>query len=366
MLLLTTFVPLGGLFGVYLWGCLADRYGRKSSLLISNGISVFSSAIMCLDKIFLRLEFTLFARFFAGMTTDFSFLVSIIAVFAIISSILLVPSLESPRFLYLQRNEEEKARQALMKLRGEEDVEEEMEELRQEQLAESDQENMTVWKLLCFHSLQRHLVILTVLVSGSQFVQTNAILIFAQLTYKYLGLSAETMRLLPLVGCLIIQLMILTTICTVEPLGRKFLFLSGFMFCIISNIALVFTFQSDRPELALISIVLIILYFLGYIMGPASIVPVIIGELFLQSSRASAFVIAGFISSGIHLFSTLLFFLTKSYLDTYHLLLSWPFMILAFIYIFRVVPETSGKTFEEIQKNMVVCTFKNSGKVTPE
>lgn len=43
--------------------------------------------------------------------TDFSLLVGVIAIFATLSSIFLLPSLESPRFLYMQRNDEEKARQ---------------------------------------------------------------------------------------------------------------------------------------------------------------------------------------------------------------------------------------------------------------
>uniref|UniRef100_A0A8C5RJY2 Major facilitator superfamily (MFS) profile domain-containing protein n=1 Tax=Laticauda laticaudata TaxID=8630 RepID=A0A8C5RJY2_LATLA len=417
LLLLIVFVPLGGLFGVYLWGYLADRYGRRSALLINNGISIFSSAILCYDKIFRRFEFSLFARFFIGIGSgtfgysvslyvleisplnlrgalvtalilfftwgyllvqiltspeiwgnekNFSLLVGVTAIFSIISSIFLVPSPESPRFLYLQRNDKEKARQVLKKLRGEEDVEEEMEELHQEHFAECSQKNMTVWKLLHFRSLRWHIITVMVLVSGSRFMQTNAVLIFAQQSYNTLGLSTKIMRFLPFVGGLIIQLMLLTTICAVEYLGRRFFLLSGFLICIISNIALVFTFQINRPSLALISIVFIIIFFVGYITGPASILPMITGELFLQSSRASAFVIAGFVSWGINFFSAFLFLLIKSYLESYYLLLYWPFMILTFIYIFWVVPETSSKTFQAIQKNMAACTSKHSRKITAE
>uniref|UniRef100_A0A8C5RKA6 Major facilitator superfamily (MFS) profile domain-containing protein n=1 Tax=Laticauda laticaudata TaxID=8630 RepID=A0A8C5RKA6_LATLA len=325
LLLLIILVPLGRLFGVYLWGCLADRYGRKSTLLISNGISIFSSTILCFDNIFRSFEFSLFACFFVGIATgtfsysvslyvleisplnlrgalvttsflflswgyflsqiltspqiwgneeNFSLLVGVTAIFSIISSIFLVPSPESPRFLYLQRNDKEKARQVLKELRGEEDVEEEMEELCQEQLAESSQKNMTLWKLLRFRNLRWHVFTVVILTAGSRFMQTHAI-------------------------------------CIVDSLGRRFLFLSGFLMCIISTIALVFTFQINSRSLALISIVLIIIFLMGFVTGPASILSVIIGELFLQSSRASAFVISGLISWGIHFVSALMFLLTK-------------------------------------------------------
>ncbi|XP_060538384.1 solute carrier family 2, facilitated glucose transporter member 5-like [Pantherophis guttatus] len=409
-------VPLGGLFGVFLWGCLADRYGRKSALLISNGLSIFSSTLLCFDRIFQHFAFSLFTRFFAGVGSgiftysvplyileisslnlrgafvtssvlfyswghllvqiltspqiwgneeNFSFLVGVTAIFAIISSILLVPSPESPRFLYLQKNDEEEARQVLMKLRGEEDVEEEMEELCQEYFAESNQKNMTVWKLLRFRNLRWHVITIMVLISGSQFVETNSVLIFAQRSYQALRLSSRAVNLLPLVGSVIIQLMLLTTICTVESLGRKFLLLSGFLMCSISNIALVFTFQIDSPKVAFISLLLIIVFFMGHITGPASILLLIIGELFLQSSRASAYVLAGFINWGTNFVSATLFLLTSPYLGSYYLLLYCPFIIFTFIYIFRI-PETSGKTFQEIQENMAACTSKSSRKITAE
>ncbi|XP_070615812.1 solute carrier family 2, facilitated glucose transporter member 5-like [Erythrolamprus reginae] len=414
LLLLISLIPLGGLFGVYLWGCLADRYGRKSAILISNGFSIFSSAIMCFDKIFRRIEFTFFARFFVGIWSgtlswatilyileisslnlrgtlvitlllflswgyilaeillrpyiwgneeNYSFLVSVPAVFAILSSILLVLSPESPRFLYLQRNNIEKARQVLKELRGEDDVEDELEELRQEQLAESSQKNMTVWQLLHFRSLRWNLITIVVLVFTVRFVQIPVIIFFIKKSYKTLGMTTGG---IPLAGGLIIQLMLLTIIGMVEPLGRRFLLLNGFLLCSISNIALFFSLQIKSPVLALISIVLVIFYLLGFVMGPGSILSVIIGELFLQSSRASAYVIAGIVSFSVNCLVNVLFIMTESYFQFYYLLISSPFMILALIYTFRVVPETSGETFEEIQENMAACTSKNCRKIMVE
>ncbi|KAL7976220.1 hypothetical protein Chor_008317 [Crotalus horridus] len=378
-ILFSIFVPFGGLFGVYVWSCLADRYGRKCALLISNAMNVFLAAILCFDKIFQRVEFSLFARFLAGMelgmfsfsvplyileisslnlrgallTTlvfffswgyilvqilinpqiwgneeNYSLLVGAIAIFAILSSIFLLPSSESPRFLYMQRNDKEKARQVLKMLRGEEDVEEEMEELYQEHLAESSQKNMTVWKLLRFRSLRWHLITVVVLVSGTGFVQINTVSDFPKQPR-----ITKMFRLL-LHGS------------NGESLSSSK--------CRVYSSSLIFT-----------SIVLI-LFFMGYVTGLASVLPVIIGELFLQSSRVSACVIAGFVSWGANFISALLFLLTKSHLGSYYLLLYWPFMILTSIYIFWVVPETSGKTFQEIQESMAVYTSKDSGKITAE
>ncbi|KAM6434195.1 solute carrier family 2, facilitated glucose transporter member 7-like [Liasis olivaceus] len=157
--------PLGGLFGVFFCGALADRYGRKSIILINNGFSIISSAVLCLDRIIQRPEFILFARFFAGIGSgsftcsiplyileisslnlrgalvtasilflnwghilgqiltfpqiwgnreDYSLLVGITAVFAVISNMLLLLCPESPRYLYIQRNDEANARQGMV------------------------------------------------------------------------------------------------------------------------------------------------------------------------------------------------------------------------------------------------------------
>ncbi|KAM6435176.1 solute carrier family 2, facilitated glucose transporter member 5-like isoform 2-T2 [Liasis olivaceus] len=243
-----------------------------------------------------------------------------------------------------------------------------MEELRREQLAESNQKNMTAWRLLRFPGLRWNLITVVILVSGSQFVGVNMGFVFAERIYKALGLSTKAKRLIPLAGNVIVQLMLLTTICTVETLGRKFLLLTGFLICSVSNISLVFClkFQIDSPSLAFLSIVLIILFFLGYITGPASISVVIIGELFLQSSRMSAFVIAGLATWITRFISALLFLLTEPRIGPYSLLLYWPFIILTSIYILWMVPETSGKTFQEIQKSVAAHVRKHSRKTVAE
>ncbi|XP_013930715.1 PREDICTED: solute carrier family 2, facilitated glucose transporter member 5-like [Thamnophis sirtalis] len=138
--------------------------------------------------------------------------------------------------------------------------------------------------------------------------------------------------------------------------------------CSISNIVLVFTLQNRTVTAAFITLILTILFFLGYISGPASVLVLIIGELFLQSSRASAYVLAGLISWGINFVSLMLFLLTNSYLGSYYLVLYWPFIILTLIYIFWVIPDTTSKTFEEIQESIEARRgpSRNSRKITAE
>ncbi|XP_063173453.1 solute carrier family 2, facilitated glucose transporter member 5-like isoform X2 [Candoia aspera] len=129
---------------------------------------------------------------------------------------------------------------------------------------------MTVWRLLCFRSLRWNVFTTVVLVSGSQFVGVNVASVFLKWIYETLSLSTKAISLIPLAGTMIVQMMLLTTIFTIETLGRKFLLLTGLLICTLSNIALAFSLQVqvNNPSLAFISMVLFILFFMGDIMGP--------------------------------------------------------------------------------------------------
>ncbi|KAG8142350.1 hypothetical protein E2320_006283, partial [Naja naja] len=305
ILIAIIFILLGGLFGVYLWSCLADRYGRGA--LVTSSVLFFSWGHLLVQ--------ILISPQIWGNEENFSLLVGIIGIFAIISSILLLLSLESPRFLYLQKNNEEKARQVLKELRGEEDVEEEMEELRQEHLAESSQNNMTVWKLLCFRSLRWHVITVVVLVSGSQFVEINSVsdsheqslIGFAFAQFKF-GVSV-----LP------------------QSAERWLNFRTVRQSCESHSISRMLRHPADASD----------------------------------KHRHPC--------SGLHQRYFDYHFLygphnrTRfSYLGPYFLLVHWPFIVLTYIYIFRAVPETCGKTFLEIQENLAACTSKNSRKIMAE
>ncbi|XP_063173452.1 solute carrier family 2, facilitated glucose transporter member 5-like isoform X1 [Candoia aspera] len=102
---------------------------------------------------------------------------------------------------------------------------------------------MTVWRLLCFRSLRWNVFTTVVLVSGSQFVGVNVASVFLKWIYETLSLSTKAISLIPLAGTMIVQMMLLTTIFTIETLGRKFLLLTGLLICTLSNIALAFSLQ---------------------------------------------------------------------------------------------------------------------------
>nr|XP_016854502.1 PREDICTED: solute carrier family 2, facilitated glucose transporter member 5-like [Anolis carolinensis] len=85
-------------------------------------------------------------------------------------------------------------------------------------------------------------------------------------------------------------------------------------------------------------------------IGPGPIPYLLTGELFLQSSRGTAYMLAGFMNWFTRFLVRLLFIFLEPYVGSHGLLLFWPFCVIAFVYIFKRVPETRGRTFVEIWK----------------
>ncbi|KAM6435172.1 solute carrier family 2, facilitated glucose transporter member 5-like isoform 2-T2 [Liasis olivaceus] len=116
--------------------------------------------------------------------------------------------------------------------------------------------------------------------------------------------------------------------------------------------------QVYNPLMAYLSLVCIILFLIGYMLGPAPIRTVILGELFLQSSRASAYMVGCCVVWFMRVVSGLILIQLELLLGPYSLLFYWPPCVATFIYLFKMIPETKGRSFLEIQKAMATRSAK--------
>ncbi|XP_053137140.1 solute carrier family 2, facilitated glucose transporter member 7-like isoform X3 [Hemicordylus capensis] len=211
---------IGGILGCFCTGPLLDGYGRKTTLIINSLLSIISAFIMGYSNVVDRYAYTLFSCFLSGVcsgigscaipiyigelspssvrgaiicfvtlafavgTSMAQFLTQIksiashegLAFLMIISGSLSAVGFvtmpffpESPRFLLIQKGNEEKATEALKKLRGTADVEEEIEDMNQEDIIEKAEKGMGLCKLMCFQGLRWHIISLVVLIVGQQF-----------------------------------------------------------------------------------------------------------------------------------------------------------------------------------------------------
>ncbi|XP_060132207.1 solute carrier family 2, facilitated glucose transporter member 5-like isoform X1 [Zootoca vivipara] len=261
---------------------------------------------------------------------------------------------DSPRYLLIQKNNEEKARRALRMLRNKVDVENEIEELQKEAKYEIHEKSMTIYSLLKNHSLRRQVITVVILLGGQQFSGIIGCYFYLEKIYRSL-LSEESHIFymnLSVTSWLLVVASIM--ICLVDYVGRRFLLLLGFLICSVACVLLTLTLELQIMESRVIylSAVFIIAMLTGYMLGPAIITYLVTLEIFLQSSRATAFTLGGIVNWVTRCIAAVIILRLEPLTGPYNLLILWPLCMVTFIYISAVVPETAGMTFLEIRQSM--------------
>uniref|UniRef100_A0A665X2M5 Solute carrier family 2, facilitated glucose transporter member 11-like n=1 Tax=Echeneis naucrates TaxID=173247 RepID=A0A665X2M5_ECHNA len=134
----------------------------------------------------------------------------------------------------------------------------------------------------------------------------------------------------------------------IDCLGRKVLITGGYILmsicCILFTLAL--SFQDASPVIPYLSMVCIFAFILSFGLGPGGVTNILTTELFTQTARPAAYMVAGWVNWLSFLFISLVFpFIVVSYCFLVFLVICFSVVV----YIFLVVPETKNKTFVEIQ-----------------
>ncbi|CAH1111080.1 unnamed protein product [Psylliodes chrysocephalus] len=156
----------------------------------------------------------------------------------------------------------------------------------------------------------------------------------------------------------IVQLfMVLISAIVVDKLGRRPLLLTSTMSCAIALFLLGFYFHLQQMESAVVDsltwlpISCVLLYIIGYGFGLGPIPPTLSSELFPNDLRAIGCATV-YIADHLTICATMLTFpLASAFLGVQYCM--WFFSMscfLGFIMIFFVLPETKGKSFDEIQE----------------
>ncbi|XP_033012006.1 solute carrier family 2, facilitated glucose transporter member 5-like [Lacerta agilis] len=107
--------------------------------------------------------------------------------------IFLLPLLpESPRYLFIQKEDENSAIKVLKKLRDTDDVGDEIEELQLEDIIEKDEKNMDSLKLMMTPSLKWQVIRIIVLMGGEQLDGLNVTVMGAYIFLLFWPISVAT------------------------------------------------------------------------------------------------------------------------------------------------------------------------------
>nr|XP_012804014.2 solute carrier family 2, facilitated glucose transporter member 5 [Jaculus jaculus] len=393
--------PFGGFIGSLLVGPMVNNLGRKGALLFNNIFSIVPAIFMGCSEIAASFELIIVSRLLVGICAGVSsnvvpmylgelapknlrgalgvipqlfitigilvaqlfglrnllaneegwpILLGLTGVPAALQLLVLPFFPESPRYLLIQKKDQVAARKALQTLRGWDEVDTEMEEIRKEDEEEKAAGSISVWRLLQMKSLRWQLISIIVLMGGQQLSGVNAIYYYADEIYLSAGVKSSDVQYVTAGTGAVNVFMTVFTVFVVELWGRRLLLLLGFSTCMVSCgvLTAALALQDAISWMPYVSIACVIIYVIGHAVGPSPIPALFITEVFLQSSRPAAYMIGGSVHWLSNFTVGLVFPFIQVGLGPYSFIVFGTVCLLTTIYIFLVVPETKAKTFIEI------------------
>ncbi|NXO30605.1 GTR9 protein, partial [Cisticola juncidis] len=257
---------------------------------------------------------------------------------------------ESPRYLLIERNDICGATKALRRFLGTPDVQDVMEEMRQEQRSLSSLEMVSVWQLLRDRSLRWQTLSVAVVNAGMQLSGIDAIWFYtnaifenagipdSQIPYTTMGTGAIEV-VAGLIGCF-----------TIERVGRRPLIIMGFcaMGVCSAGITISLLLQAALPWMRYVSVACVVGIIAGFCMGPAGVPFLMTAELFMQSHRPAAYIVGGSLNWLCNFTVGFIFPFLQMSAGAFCYLVFCGVCLLVALYVYLVIPETKNKTFMEI------------------
>ncbi len=252
---------------------------------------------------------------------------------------------ESPRWL-MMKGRDEKALSILQRISGKE---------RSRDISAEIRGSFVVTSGRIFSFGPKLIVIGVMLAVFQQFVGINVVMYYGPEIFKNLGSGTSAALLQTLIVGGVNFLFTIVAIASVDKFGRKPLQIAGALVMAAAMIALGFVFQSTQLGLAALFCMLFFMAGFSFSWGP--VVWVLLSEIFPNKIRGRAMSVAVavmWISN--YLVSWTFPMLDKSTLLTnlfHHGFSYWLYgfmAILAAFFMWKWVPETKGKTLEEMEK----------------
>lgn len=267
---------------------------------------------------------------------------------------------ESPRYLLIKKNDEDGARKALRKLRGSgyDHIEEEIEDMKVEARKASSVKTFTMKKLLVTPELKLPLIIAIVVQIAQQWSGINAAMAYSSFIYAQANVDDSVIPYVVVGQGAMNVVSTLVSVPLMEKLGRRPLLIWPLCGMIASFIALTVclnllqdpAYESSKNALAIISIVAMLTFVIGFALGLGPIPYTIVSEIFRQEPRAAAMSLSMAIQWTCNFILLLTFRFIQKSIGAYTYLIFIIIMVASFIFIFIYVPETKNRTFDEIAR----------------
>ncbi|XP_073929891.1 solute carrier family 2, facilitated glucose transporter member 2 isoform X2 [Castor canadensis] len=390
---------VGGMVASFFGGWLGDKLGRIKALLVANSFSLIGALLMGFSKLGPSHVLIIAGRSISGVycglisglvpmyigeiapTTlrgalgtlhqlaivtgilisqivglDFilgshdlwHILLGLSAVPALLQCLLLLFCPESPRYLYITLEEEVKAKKSLKRLRGSDDVTKDINDMKKEKEEASSEQKVSIIQLFTNSSYRQPIIVALMLHVAQQFSGVNGIFYYSTSIFQTAGISQPVYATIGVGAINLIFTAI--SVLLVEKAGRRSLFLigmSGMFFCaIFMSVGLVLL--DKFAWMSYVSMTAIFLFVSFFEIGPGPIPWFMVAEFFSQGPRPTALALAAFSNWFCNFIIALCFQYIADFCGPYVFFL-FAGVVLAFtLFTFFKVPETKGKSFEEI------------------
>ncbi|WP_029902457.1 sugar porter family MFS transporter [Prevotella sp. 10(H)] len=256
---------------------------------------------------------------------------------------------ESPRWLILKRQEMKAGKTLLRIYRSQNVVESEM----QETLKVVQGEVKTDWRLIFKPGIFRAVLIGCAIAILGQFMGVNAVLYYGPTIFENNGLSGGDSLFYQVMVGLANMVATIIAVFIIDKVGRKKLIYYGVSAMIVFLILIAFYFTKG-DDLGMPAITLLI-FFMGYIFSCAisisAVIFVLLSEMYPMKVRGLAMSIAGFsLWVGTYLIGQLTPWLLQNLQPAGTFILFAIMCVPYMLIIWKLVPETTGKSLEEIEK----------------
>uniref|UniRef100_A0A1B6E846 Major facilitator superfamily (MFS) profile domain-containing protein n=1 Tax=Clastoptera arizonana TaxID=38151 RepID=A0A1B6E846_9HEMI len=393
---------IGGMVGGALTGIVSNKIGRRSGLIYTN-ILVFVSAIMLgISKTIKSYEIIIVGRFiigvacglfaglapmylneisptsmrgavgtvyqlmltisilisqviglenFLGTTELWPVLLFITALPSIPMVIMLLFCPETPKHILHKTENEGEMKKSLIWLRGTDDVEDEMNEIKAEHESLKSLPTVSLKQLFSIKAIRIPTIIAIVIMVGQQFSGINAAMFYStQLFSNTGGLSHKDAQYGTIGMGTVNVLMTIVSLFLIEKAGRKTLLLSGFgSMSVVTVVLIIFLYLSKSMEWAgWASIIGVMLFVVAFAIGPGSIPWFLVNEIFHQSARPVAASLAVLINWAANFIVGLTFAPLEEIIHQWIFIFYFVCQVATFVFIYFYVPETKQKTISEI------------------
>ncbi|XP_060936722.1 solute carrier family 2, facilitated glucose transporter member 1 [Limanda limanda] len=408
---------VGGMIGSFSVGAAVDRFGRRKSMMLSNVLAVLGAALMGLSAVSRSFEMIIVGRFiigvFCGLCTGLTpmyvgeisptavrgafgtlhqlgvvigilvaqifglesllgsdhlwpLLLALTALPAVLQTIMLPFCPESPRYLLISLNQEEEARKALVRLRGTEDVSDDIQEMKEEGMKMAMEKKVTIPELFRSPKYRQPIVIAIVLQLSQQLSGINAVFYYSTSIFAKAGI---TQPIYATIGAGVVNTVFtVVSLFLVERAGRRTLHLIGLAGMAICALLMTISLSllKTSPSLSYMAMIAVFGFVASFEMGPGPIPWFIVAELFSQGPRPAAMAVAGFSNWTANFLVGLSFPKLEELCGPYVFIIFTVLLIGFFIFTYLRVPETKGRTFDDIAQGFSATAGKTTDGPGPE